>query len=100
MRVPNFERGHSRVLAHVLSVRLSGAPHRMRAMAFSEAGLAHGKDNACRQALDVPFPGRGKRLVEIIDVEDQLPFGSSKTSKICNVAISAGLHTDFSDRRV
>jgi hypothetical protein len=47
-----------------------------------------------RQALDVPLPGRRKRLVEIVDVENELALGRSKAAEIGDVAIAASLHAD------
>jgi hypothetical protein len=39
-------------------------------------------------------PSRRKRLVEIVDIEDELALGRSKTPEIGDVAIAASLHAD------
>ena len=67
-------------------------------MAFTKARLTHRQHDARRKPLDIPFPRRRKSLVEIVDVEDKLPFRSAKAAKIGHVTIAASLHANSRDR--
>ena len=48
-------------------------------------------DAGC-QALDVPFPGSGERLIEVVDIKDQLTFRRGEPAEVRQVRIAAQLH--------
>jgi hypothetical protein len=49
-------------------------------------------DNAGRQPLNVPLPGRRQGFVEIVDVEEDVALGRRETAEIHQVSVAAGLH--------
>jgi hypothetical protein len=51
------------------------------------------------EPLDVPFPGTGCGLVEVVDVEDQPAFGGSEDTEVHQVRVTAGLHSKAGCRR-
>jgi hypothetical protein len=50
------------------------------------AGREHKRSH---QSLDVPFPRRGERLVQVVDVEHESPFGRGEAAEIQQVGVSA-----------
>ena len=58
------------------------------------------EDNARRQALDVPFPWAGQRLVEVVDVEDYPPLRRREATHVQQMAITTELRPDAAGRRV
>ena len=44
------------------------------------------------QAFDIPFPRTRQRLVEVVDVEDQLPLGRAEHAEVRQVSVAAELH--------
>src|SRR5271166_578795 len=68
--VPDLQSAHLGEFGHPFPVA-SNAPERCFAsVAFAEAVAATGDEKARRQPLDIPFPRRRKRFVEIVNVED------------------------------
>jgi len=73
---------------------VNGRRRRARCLAFAQSQVMRGDDHACGEALEIPFPQRRYGLIEVIDVEDDLPLGSGKAAEIQQVGISAGLDPD------
>jgi len=48
--------------------------------------------------VDVPFPGAGQRLVEVVDVEHQAALGRAKDAEVGQVRVAARLHREPGDR--
>ena len=75
-RVPGCEVAKLGVAADSIAIRGHGG---LRLRPELSAGVdpeeAGGDDHARRQALDVPFPRTRDRLVEVVDVEYEIPFG-------------------------
>ena len=69
------------------------------AVARREAALARGDHDAGRQPLDVPLPGAGERLVEVVDVEDEAPLGRAEDAEVREVGVTAALHVEARARR-
>ena len=61
------------------------------------AGATHHLE-AGGQAFDVPLPRSGEGLVEVVDVEQQLPFGRAEEPEIREVRVAAELHGDAGSR--
>ena len=60
-----------------------------------------GRDHdAGRQSLQVPFERRRQRLVEIVDVEDDVALWRREAAEIHQVGIAAGLHSQPAGRCV
>jgi hypothetical protein len=53
--------------------------------------MMRGDDHACGQTLEVPLPGRGQRLIEVIDVEDHLSLGRGEAAEVQQMRVAAGL---------
>lgn len=54
---------------------------------LAEKSLARPHDHETgREPFDVPLPGAGQRLVEVVDVEDQMPFGEASSRKFSRCA--------------
>ena len=97
--VPELEVAHPRVLSHALSVRLDDAPGGGFAVGLVEADEAPAYDGARDQALEVPFPRAGIRLVEIVDAEDEVALRRGERAEVRHVHVAAGLHRESGDRR-
>src|ERR1700676_2142757 len=91
--VPNLEDGLSRILGHMLPVRLNRPTDRTFAFFGVKAGRSTRDFDAGSQPLDVPFPRCGKRLVEIIDIKDDVTLGSCERAEVHDVTIAAGLNS-------
>ena len=61
--------------------------------------MMSGDDNAGREPLDVPLPGRRQSFVEIVDVEEDVALGRGETAEIHQVSVAAGLHAKSGRRR-
>ena len=64
-----------------------------------EAVVARGDQHAHGQALDVPLPRPGQRLVEVVDVEHQPPLGRGEHAEVRQVRVAAALHRQSRARR-
>ena len=64
----------------------------LRAVTRSHRSTPGGHLQACRQALHVPLEGAGQRLVEVVDVEQHLPFRGSEAPEVREMSIPAQLH--------
>ena len=60
---------------------------------------APGCHDACSQALDVPFPGAGQRLVKVRQIEDKVALGCAEAAEVHEVAVAAKLDADAGRRR-
>jgi hypothetical protein len=89
-------------LAGELAYRLSILGHctlndRLRVFG-REITLAPGDGNAGRQPLHIPFPRPRKRLVEVVEVEQQLPLRRRESAEVGEMRIAAELNLDPRDR--
>ena len=62
-----------------------------RRVVSSNSRLRAGDLEAGRQALEVPLEGPGQRLVEVVDVEDQVPLRRGEAPEVGQVRVSAQL---------
>ena len=69
------------------------------ALASLKPLLRHGQNEAGREALDVPFPGRGQRLIQIVDVEDKPSFWRGERAEVEQMAVATRLHAQAGGRR-
>lgn len=94
LRVPDVEGAHAGELAHPLPVAPHARPHGGRAPSAGEPVGAAGDGQARGEPLDVPLPRAGERLVEVVDVEDQVPLGGGEQPEVQHVGVTAQLHRD------
>ena len=73
--VPGIERPHARCSPHHGAVLADGSRDDRTPVVGSEAAVATEDLDACGETLHVPLPRAGKCLVEVVDVEYQLPLG-------------------------
>src|SRR6185436_4562543 len=64
-----------------------------------EAAIPAGNLEACGQPLDVPLERSGMRLVEIVEIEDEIPGRRCKAAKIGQVGVAAELCLETCSRR-
>ena len=91
-RVPDVEVPHRRELPHRLAVFADGAEDGGAGLLGGEFAIAPGDLEARREALQVPLPGPGKGLVEVVDVQDQAPIGGGEDAEVGEVGIAACLN--------
>ena len=92
--VPDVEQAHPGVAGHPLAVA-GDRPHRGGAdHVRAEAVRAPGDDDARRHPLDVPLPRPGKRLVEVVGVEDEGSLGRCEEPEVADVRVAARLDED------
>ena len=73
--------------------------HRGPRGAVGQAVVPGQHDEAGEIALDIPFEGATQGLVEITQIEGQLPFRSSPQTEVQHVRIAAQLDVDPAVRR-
>ena len=54
--------------------------------------MTPGDDDARDEPLEVPFPWGRQRLVEIIDVEDDISLRRGEAAEIQQMSVAASLH--------
>ena len=96
--VPDVEWRHRSEFVHALPVPAHGALDRRRARAFLDVEVASRHGDARREAFDVPFPRSRERLVEVVDVEDEVPLGCCEHAEVGEVCVTTRLHTVASHR--
>ena len=97
--VPDVDRPHPRGAANGLPVGLTAAATISRRTDGLKPMVAPADLEARGQPLHVPFPRPGKRLVEVVDVEDQLPLGRREDAEVRQMGVPAELHGDARSRR-
>ena len=90
--VPDVQVALAGQLPHDLPVARGRGEHDLPAVLVAEPVLPRGHLQAGRQPLHVPFPGRGQRLVEVVDVEDQPALGRAEEAEVGQVRVPARLH--------
>jgi hypothetical protein len=97
--VPDVDRAHRRERAHRPAVGARRATDGVAAHAAAESAIAARHLDARGQALDVPFPGPGQGLVEVVDVEDEPAVRCGEPAEVGEVRIAAQLDARAADRR-
>ena len=73
-RVPDVEVTQTREVAHCFPICPNACEHDVLALGAVEPAVAAGDLEACGESLDVPFERAGERLVEVVQVEDEIAF--------------------------
>ncbi len=97
-RVPEVERPHSRELGHRLAIRAADGQVHGLALLVVEAAISPGDGEAGHEPLDVPLERPGKRLVEVVQAEDQSPIRRGKHAEVRQVGIAAELRLETGAR--
>ena len=90
-RVPEIHRPHGGEVPHRLAVRPADFEVDAGAHLRAEAALTARNRKAGGQALDVPFEWAGKRLVEVVEAEDQTPVRSREATEVGQMRVAAEL---------
>jgi hypothetical protein len=98
--IPDVEETHRGVPRHLGAIAAHGQPRGGMGIAVLIAVVPRSNGEAGRQPLDVPFEWRGKRLIEVVDVEDQPPVGCGVHAEIQQVRVTARLHPDIGGGRM
>ena len=93
-RVPDLEVTHARKGRHRLAVGAHRVEHDRAPFLAGEAVLAAADREARRQALHVPLPRAWRRLVEVVDVEDQVALGRAEDSEVRQMRVPAQLYPE------
>ncbi|GAB1839392.1 hypothetical protein MyNCGM152_01330 [Achromobacter xylosoxidans] len=97
--VPDVQRAVLRVFVHPRLVLGRSRHDDVGAVAAAIAHVRRRHRQAGRQALDVPFPWARGGLVEVVQVEQQLPFGRGEAAEIEQMRIAAKRNRDAGMRR-
>ena len=73
-RVVDVDGTHTRVFRHPLAIGAHSLQDSMTSLVAGERPRPGGHHKARREAHEVPFPGAGEGLVEIVDVEQEVPL--------------------------
>ena len=92
VRVPHLEVAHPGEGAHRHAVLVDRVEHDLVLVLGAESVVARGNDHARGEALDVPLPGPGERLVEVVDVEHEPALGRREHAEVRQVGVAAALH--------
>jgi hypothetical protein len=99
-RVPDVHQGHAGKPAHPLPIATDRGHGRLAAVAGREPVCARGDHHAGGEPLDVPFPGSGQRLVEVVGIEHERALGRGKQAEVRQMRITADLDLDVRLRGV
>jgi hypothetical protein len=91
-RIPNLEVTHGRELPHCPAVGAQGAQHDPHALGVAEVPLASCDLEACGETLHIPFEWARARLVEVVEVEDEITLGGGKGAEVQQVRVPRELH--------
>ena len=97
--VPQVEHQHLGVAGHGRAVGASDGGGRGHRLGLTEAVGPRRHHHAGGQALHVPLPGPGQRLVEVVDVEHQVAIRGRVHAEVHQVGVAADLHVDAAGDR-
>ena len=90
-RVPEVEVARGRELLHPLAVRTGHLQVDPLPRPVVEGPVPAGDREACDKTLDVPLERSRKRLVEVVDAEDELAVRGGKRAEVREVGVTAKL---------
>ena len=99
VRVPDLEVAHRGELPHRGSIRAHRVADDLGALLVREPVVATRDGQARGETLHVPFPRSMSRLVEIVDVEQELPLGGAEQTEVRDVGVTARLNDEARSRR-
>ena len=87
MEIPFIQdRGLGKSL-HGLTIRSTNSESQPAAGFILETIVSSGYNRAGRQSFEIPFPGSWVGLIEVVDIEHQVPFRRGKDTKVSQVGI-------------
>ncbi len=97
--VPDLQVAELGEPAHRLAVRRDARGRRRSAVPAAEPAVAAGDRDARREALEVPLPRAGQRLVEVVEVEHQAAVRGRVAAEVGEVRVAAELRRQARARR-
>src|SRR4051794_16328436 len=98
-RIPDLQISHPAILAYPPLIVRRRRLSRRRRVRLIQPELAGGNDEAGGQAFDVPLPRPAQRLVEVVDVEEQIALGTCKNAEVHRLSAAASLNPEPRARR-
>ena len=92
--VPQFERPALRILHHAIAVFADRRHHQLGGEAAAQAHMPRGHHETGSQAFEIPFERTKRHFVEVVQIEDELPFRCRETAEVHQMAIAADRHHD------
>src|ERR1700688_883184 len=89
--VPHIELPHPGERLHSFSIRPRARAYHLLALARPKAVGAGGNREAGDESLDIPFPRPRQRLVEVVDVKDEVAFGTGEQTEVRQMRVAAQL---------
>jgi hypothetical protein len=87
-RVPDIEVAHRCEMPHRLAVRPHDFEHGLGSLGLAEVPLPRSHLEAGCETLDVPLERARQRLVEIVEVEDEVAFRRGEAAEIGEVRVA------------
>ena len=97
--VPQLQRLQLAELGHRLPVRADAGGGHVLGVGVLEAAVPACHREAGGEALDVPLPRGGQRLVQVVDGENHPALGSRESAEIAQVRVAAALDPQARGRR-
>ena len=91
MRIPDVKRAHRGESCHCLLVTDNGARRQIANPLVSEVVVTPGEHETRGETFQIPLPGTGKGLIEVIDVEDLIALRRRERAKVRQVGIATDL---------
>ena len=100
MGVPDLHRGHLGELGHRRPVGAHRGECGVASVGLAEAVVARRDREARRHPLQVVLERAGQRLVEVVQVEQQLPLGGREHAEVRQMGVAAELNLQAGPGRV
>ncbi len=97
--IPEREIIHRRELGEPSTIRGNGATDTLVTNSGAKPIDAARHYETGRQPFDIPFPVTPKRLIKVIEVEDELTFRRRKQPEIVEMRVATGLYEQGCGRR-
>src|SRR6185312_13128835 len=91
LRIPQREIIHCREPGKPSTIRGDGATDTLVTHSGAKPGDTSRHHETGRQPFDIPFPVTAKRLIKVIEIEDELPLRRREQPKIVEMRIATGL---------
>lgn len=95
--MPDVELAHLREARHRAAVLLGAGAHGVAAVCLGEAAVTPADLDARHEAHDVPLPGTGRGLIEVVDVKDEVTRVAHEDAEVAHVRVADALHLEAGD---
>ena len=95
--MPYIELPHLGKVGHRSRIGLGAGAHGNAAVVARDAARAAADLDTRRKTADVPLPGTRRRLVEVVDIKDQVACGAQEHAEVGDMRVTHRLHLDAGD---